>query len=78
MFDRSEKGTLTAGNSSPLTDGAAAVLLASEDYAKKHNLPILAYLRDAQSSAVAFHKGEGLLMAPTLTKRSAVNSGRWK
>src|SRR5690606_8886067 len=68
-------GTLTAANSTPLTDGAAAVLIASEDYAKKNNLPILAYLEDGQTAAVDFVGGEGLLMAPTkavsdLLKRS--------
>ena len=65
-FDRSTKGTLTAGNSSPLTDGASCVLLGSEDWAKKNDLPILAYFSGAQSAAVNFLKGEGLLMAPTL------------
>ena len=65
-FDFSGKGTLTAGNSTALTDGASVVLLASEDYAKKNNLPILAYFVDYQSAAVNFVKGEGLLMAPTI------------
>lgn len=65
-FDkRSGKGTLTAGNSTPLTDGAAAVLLASEDWARAHGLPILATLRMGQTSANDFAAGEGLLMAPT-------------
>jgi acetyl-CoA C-acetyltransferase len=64
-FDRkSGQGTLTAGNSTPMTDGAAAVLLASEDWAKANNLPILAYLTHAQTAAVDFVKSEGLLMAP--------------
>src|SRR5690606_32361948 len=63
-FDK-KAGTLTAGNSTPLTDGASAVLLASEDYARKHGLPILAYFVDGQSAAVDFEHGEGLLMAPT-------------
>ena len=66
VFDRSAKGTLTAANSTPLTDGASATLLASEDWAKKHDLPILAWLADAQTSAVDFIAGEGLLMAPTI------------
>lgn len=65
-FDKSAAGTLTAGNSSPLTDGASAVFVASEEYAKKNNLPILCYFVDAQAAAVDFVKGEGLLMAPTL------------
>ena len=64
VFDRSEEGTMTAGNSTPLTDGAAAVLLASEDWARKKNLPILAYLTFARVAAVDFVNDEGLLMAP--------------
>ena len=63
-FDKSKLGTLTAGNSSPLSDGADAVLLASEAHAKREGLPILAYFRDAQVSAVDFVNKEGLLMAP--------------
>lgn len=65
-FDRSETGTLTAGNSTPLTDGAAAVLLASEDWAKANNLPVLAYLTHMETAAVDHVAGEGLLMAPTV------------
>ena len=64
VFDRSEEGTMTAGNSTPLTDGAAAVLLASEDWARQKNLPILAYLTFAKVAAVDFISNEGLLMAP--------------
>ncbi|GIX36074.1 MAG: acetyl-CoA acetyltransferase [Lysobacteraceae bacterium] len=64
-FDRtSGQGTLTAGNSTPLTDGASAALLASEDWAKERGLPIQAWLVDAQVAAVDFVHGEGLLMAP--------------
>ena len=64
-FDK-KNGTLTAGNSTPLTDGASAVLLASEEYARANNLPIQAYFIDAQVAAVNFAGGEeGLLMAPT-------------
>ena len=65
-FDRkSGAGTLTAGNSTPLTDGASAVLLASEDWAKKHGLKPLAYLTWSETAAVDFvGKKEGLLMAP--------------
>jgi acetyl-CoA C-acetyltransferase len=63
-FD-SSGGTLTAGNSSPMTDGAAAVLLASEAWARKHDLPILAYLSYGKAAAVDYvDKQEGLLMAP--------------
>ena len=65
-FDRSSgKGTLTAANSTPLTDGAAAVLLASEDWAKANGLPVLAYLSYGQVAANDFAHGDGLLMAPT-------------
>jgi len=64
VFDKSEDATLTAGNSTPLTDGAAAVLLASEDWARKKNLPIEAYLTFVKVSAVNFVNDEGLLMAP--------------
>jgi acetyl-CoA C-acetyltransferase len=65
VFDTSPSGTLTAGNSTPLTDGAAAVLLASEAWAQARNLPILAYLSAGKSWAVDFASGhEGLLMAP--------------
>jgi acetyl-CoA C-acetyltransferase len=66
-FDKtSGKGTLTAANSTPLTDGAAAVLLASEDWARARGLPILAYLTLGQVAANDFAHGEGLLMAPTI------------
>jgi acetyl-CoA C-acetyltransferase len=64
VFDRSEEGTMTAGNSTPLTDGAAAVLFATEDWARKKNLPILAYLTFVKVAAVDFVDSEGLLMAP--------------
>lgn len=64
-FDKSSgKGTLTAGNSTNLSDGASAALLASEDWAKANNKEVLAYFVDAQVAAVDFVRGEGLLMAP--------------
>ncbi len=64
-FDRSSAGTLTAGNSTPMTDGASAVLLASESWARQHDLPVLAYLTYGKVAAVDFvEKKEGLLMAP--------------
>jgi len=64
-FDFSGAGTLTAGNSSPLTDGASAVLLASEAWARERNLPVLAYLSYGKVAAVDYiEKKEGLLMAP--------------
>lgn len=65
-FDRTGKGTLTAGNSTPLTDGAATVLLASEDWAVRRGLPIQAWLTYAQTSANNFVTGDGLLLAPTI------------
>lgn len=65
-FDKSDKGTLTAGNSSPLTDGSSAVLLASKEEAQKNNWPTLAKFVDSQTSAVDYVAGEGLLMAPTV------------
>jgi acetyl-CoA C-acetyltransferase len=55
---------LTAGNSTPMTDGAAAVLLASEEWAKSRGLPIQAYLTYGKVAAVDFVNKEGLLMAP--------------
>jgi acetyl-CoA C-acetyltransferase len=65
-FDKSDKGTLTAGNSTIFTDGAAAVFLASENYAKQNNYEVQAYLIDVQSTAIDYVHGKGLLMAPTL------------
>ena len=69
VYDRGPQGTLTAGNSTPLTDGAAAVLLCSERWAHERGLPVLAYLTHARTAAVD-HAGlvgprEGLLMAHT-------------
>jgi acetyl-CoA C-acetyltransferase len=64
-FDFSGSGTLTAGNSTPMTDGASAVLLASETWARERNLPVLAYLSYGKVAAVDYiEKKEGLLMAP--------------
>ncbi|MBP6216189.1 MAG: acetyl-CoA C-acetyltransferase [Luteimonas sp.] len=66
-FDRtSGRGTLTAGNSTPLTDGAAACLLSTDDWAAAHGHEVLCHLRDVQVAAVDFVHGEGLLMAPTV------------
>ncbi|MFI7590708.1 acetyl-CoA C-acetyltransferase [Micromonospora sp. NPDC049359] len=60
-----EQATMTAGNSSPLTDGASTVLLASEEWAAAHNLPVLAWFSWSETTAVDFvHGDEGLLMAP--------------
>ncbi len=65
-FDKTGAGTLTAGNSTIFTDGAAAVLLGTEEFAQKNGLDIMAYLVDVESAAVDFVHGAGLLMAPTL------------
>ena len=62
---RNGDGTMTAGNSTPLSDGASAVLLASEDWARERGLEVLAYVTQAQTAAVDHvHRGDGLLMAP--------------
>jgi acetyl-CoA C-acetyltransferase len=67
-FDSSPAGTLTAGNSSPLTDGAACVLLSSEDWARARNIPVQAFLSHTETAAVDFvgmsGPKEGMLMAP--------------
>ncbi len=66
-FDRrSGNGTLTAANSTPLSDGAAAVLMGSDEWAASRGLKVQAYMVDAEVAAVDFVKGEGLLMAPTV------------
>jgi acetyl-CoA C-acetyltransferase len=60
-----EDGTMTAGNSTPLSDGAAVVLLASDEWAAAHSLPVLAHITHVQTAAVDYvDGGEGLLMAP--------------
>jgi acetyl-CoA C-acetyltransferase len=65
VFGAGEDATMTAGNSSPLTDGAALVLLATDEWAAAHKLPVLAHFVDAETAAVDFvHGNEGLLMAP--------------
>ncbi|KSR42374.1 acetyl-CoA C-acetyltransferase [Pseudomonas aeruginosa] len=65
VFERGSRGTLTAANSTPLTDGASVVLLVSEEWAKARGLPILAYFKDGEAAAVNFvDRQEGLLMAP--------------
>ena len=65
-FERGPEATLTAANSTPLTDGAAAVLLCTEEWAAEHDLEIQAYLVTGRSAAVDFVNDEGLLMAPTV------------
>jgi acetyl-CoA C-acetyltransferase len=65
VFGRGDGATMTAGNSTPLTDGASAVLLSSEEWAAARNLPVLAYLTFTETAAVDYvHGAEGLLMAP--------------
>ena len=65
VFGKGEGATMTAGNSTPLSDGASTVLLASEDEAKKHGWTPLAYFVDYETAAVDYVSGaEGLLMAP--------------
>ena len=64
-FGKGEGATMTPANSTPLTDGASVVLLASEEWAAANNLPVLAYLTFSEVAAIDFvHKKEGLLMAP--------------
>jgi acetyl-CoA C-acetyltransferase len=76
-FPMNGSGTLTAGNSTPMTDGAAAVLLASEDWARTRNLPVLAYLTFGKVAAVDFVNDEGLLMAPAYAvPRMLADAGR--
>jgi acetyl-CoA C-acetyltransferase len=65
VFGEGEDATMTAGNSTPLTDGASAVLLASDEWAEQRSLPVLAHVVDAEVAAVDYVQGdEGLLMAP--------------
>ena len=73
VFDRSEQGTMTAGNSTPLTDGASAVLLASEEWARERGVPVLAYLTYSRVAAVDFVNREGLLMAPAYAVSEMLN-----
>ena len=72
VFDRTS-GSLSAGNSTPLTDGASAVLLGTREFAEAHGLPILAKLTAGQTAANDFAAGEGLLMAPTQAVNQLLN-----
>jgi acetyl-CoA C-acetyltransferase len=77
VFDTSAAGTLTAGNSTPMTDGASAVLLASESWARERNLPVLAFLSYGAVAAVDYiGKKEGLLMAPAYAVPRMLNDAR--
>ena len=78
VFDKSGEGTMTAGNSTPLTDGAAAVLLADEAWAKIKNLPVAAYLTHAKVAAVDFVDDEGLLMAPAYAVSELLKDARMR
>jgi acetyl-CoA C-acetyltransferase len=65
VFGDPDSATMTAGNSTPLTDGASAVLIASEEWAQERSLPVLARIVASETAAVDYiHGGEGLLMAP--------------
>ncbi|MEE1899295.1 acetyl-CoA C-acetyltransferase [Flavobacterium rakeshii] len=64
-FDK-ENGSLTAGNSSPLTDGASCILLASEEWAKQHNLPILAYITHAEMAAIEYVENKQNLLLSSI------------
>ena len=78
VFDKGSKATLSAGNSTALTDGAAAVLLCSEEWAAKHNLPVQAYLTCGRSASVDFINDEGLLMAPTVAVAEMLKSAGYE
>jgi len=72
-------GTMTAANSTPLSDGASAVLLASEEWARERDLPILAWFADGQTAAIDHvHKREGLLMAPAYAMPRMLERNGWK
>ncbi len=77
-FEKSSRGTLTAANSTPLTDGASTVLLSSKEWAEKKGHKVQAYLVDAETSAVDFVKGEGLLMAPTVAVANLLKRNNMK
>jgi acetyl-CoA C-acetyltransferase len=79
VFDTSGAGTLTAGNSTPMTDGASAVLLATEAWARERSLPVLAYLSYGSVAAVDYiEKKEGLLMAPAYAVPRMLNDAHLK
>ncbi len=73
VFDKKNTGTMTPGNSTPLTDGAASILLSSEEWAREKNIPIKAYLTHCKVAAVDFIKKEGLLMAPVYAVSEMLN-----
>lgn len=77
-FDKSSSGTLTAGNSTPLTDGSSTVLFANEKKAQQENLKPLARFVDAEVAAVDFVHGDGLLMAPTVAVGRLIERNKLK
>lgn len=79
-FDKtSGAGTLTAGNSTPLTDGAACVLLASEEWAAAHNLPVLAYVSFSEIAAIEYVQDKhNLLMAPVVAVANMLKKANLK
>jgi len=78
VFDKKNTGTMTAGNSTPLTDGAASILLSSEEWAREKNIPIKAYFTHCKVAAVDFIKKEGLLMAPVYAVSEMLNEAGLK
>ena len=78
VFDKKNTGTMTPGNSTPLTDGAASILLSSEEWAREKNIPIKAYLTHCKVAAVDFIKKEGLLMAPVYAVSEMLNEAGLK
>ena len=78
VFDKKNTGTMTAGNSTPLTDGAARILLSSEEWAREKNIPIKAYLTHCKVAAVDFINKEGLLMAPVYAVSEMLNEAGLK
>lgn len=77
-FDKTGSGTLTAGNSSALSDGSAAVLMGNEDFAKARGLTPLAKFIDCEAAAVDFVNGDGLLMAPTIAVQRLIARNNMK
>ena len=78
VFDKKNTGTMTPGNSTPLTDGAASILLSSEEWAREKNIPIKAYLTHCKVAAVDFINKEGLLMAPVYAVSEMLNEAGLK
>jgi len=76
VFDRSARGTISAGNSSALTDGASAVCLMSEDFARQQGLPIRGYIEAIDCAAVP--PGDGLLMGPVLALPRVMRRVGWE